>query len=234
MSAQVGEYPHRLTGFCGFNPLKDYALDEMARCAKDKSTSTGIKMHIGNSAVDYHNPQHVARLREVFSAANAHKMAIVVHMRASISRKFEYGKREAEIFLNEILPAAPDVTVQLAHLAGAGNWDDPPSADALQVFVDACAKGDKKMKQAIFDVTTVVTPDIPAEHAQRIADGIRAIGVKKIFYGSDAAAGGNLPPKDGWTAFQKLPLTEKEFRSIANNIPPYLHPGAHSIWPKAS
>jgi predicted TIM-barrel fold metal-dependent hydrolase len=227
VSQQVGLYSHRLTGFCGFNPLKDYALEEMARCAGDKGVRTGIKLHIGNSAIDYHNAQHMARLREVFAAANSHKMAIVVHMRASISRKFAYGKNEAEIFLNEILPAVPNVTVQLAHLAGAGSWDDPPSAEALQVFVNACAKGDKRMKHTIFDVTTVVTPDIPPEHAERISRAIRTIGLKKVFYGSDAAAGGNLPPKEGWAAFHKLPLTKKEFRTIANNIPPYLHPYRH-------
>ena len=31
---QVARYPDRLIGFCGINPLKDYALGELARCAK--------------------------------------------------------------------------------------------------------------------------------------------------------------------------------------------------------
>ena len=33
-SRQVARYPDRLIGFCGLNPLKDYALDELQRCAK--------------------------------------------------------------------------------------------------------------------------------------------------------------------------------------------------------
>src|SRR5262245_44613122 len=34
-SQQVARYPTRLRGLCGVNPLKDYALDEIARCAQD-------------------------------------------------------------------------------------------------------------------------------------------------------------------------------------------------------
>lgn len=223
VSQQVVLYPKRLTGFCGFNPLKEYALEEMARCARDRNLRTGIKLHIGNSAVDYHDPQHVKRLQEIFHAANAHKMAIVVHMRSSISRKLPYGKNEAEIFLKDVLPAAPDVPVQIAHLGGTGGYDDPPSAEALQVFVDASVKRDTRLKRALFDVTTVVHPDIPPEHANRIAKSIRQIGLKKTLYGSDAAAGGNLAPREGWAAFHHLPLSEKEFSTIAKNLPPYLH-----------
>src|SRR4029450_1786427 len=32
---QVSRYPDRLVGFCGVNPLKDYALPELERCAKE-------------------------------------------------------------------------------------------------------------------------------------------------------------------------------------------------------
>ena len=48
-SQQVAKYPDRLIGFCGINPLKDYALDELARCAKDPNLRRGVKMHFGNS-----------------------------------------------------------------------------------------------------------------------------------------------------------------------------------------
>ena len=40
-SQQVAQYPDRLIGFCGLNPLKDYALDELARCAKNPNFDTG-------------------------------------------------------------------------------------------------------------------------------------------------------------------------------------------------
>ena len=34
-SAQVAAYPDRLYAICSVNPLKSYALDEIARCGKD-------------------------------------------------------------------------------------------------------------------------------------------------------------------------------------------------------
>src|SRR5580765_2989311 len=73
-SAQVGRFPDRLRGFCGVNPLKDYALEEIARCAKDRWLHFGLKMHFGNSDVNLDDPQHVEKLRRVFRAVNDHGM----------------------------------------------------------------------------------------------------------------------------------------------------------------
>src|SRR6185436_17828957 len=83
-SQQVAQYPDRLVGFCSLNPLKDYALDELARCAKDRNLRNGLKLHFGNSVVDYHNPQHIDQVKRVFRAASGYRMPIVVHMRASL------------------------------------------------------------------------------------------------------------------------------------------------------
>src|SRR5882724_5137724 len=48
------------------------------------------------------------------------------------------------------------------------------------------------------------------------------IGVTRVLYGSDGAAGGNLAPGEAWTAFRQLPLSHAEFHSIANHIAPYV------------
>jgi predicted TIM-barrel fold metal-dependent hydrolase len=39
-SSQVARFPDRLVGFCSVNPLKEYAFDELARCAKDTARKT--------------------------------------------------------------------------------------------------------------------------------------------------------------------------------------------------
>jgi predicted TIM-barrel fold metal-dependent hydrolase len=221
-SQQVARYPDRLRGFCSFNPIREYALEELARCAKDPQLRSGLKLHFGNSVVHYHDAQHVERLRRVFRAANEYRMPIVVHMRASISRKLPYGRDEARIFLNELLPAAPDIPVQIAHLAGAGGFADPLVDQALTVFIEAIAKGDPRTKRLYFDVTGAVGLDIPVDEATLVATRIRQLGVDRVVYGSDAAAGGNLPPRQGWAAFRQLPLTDAEFRTIATNVAPYL------------
>jgi hypothetical protein len=46
--------------------------------------------------------------------------------------------------------------------------------------------------------------------------------VDRILYGSDVAVGANLRPRDGWAAFQRLPLREDEFTGIPRNVAPYL------------
>ena len=64
-SQQVSRFSDRLRGFCAVNPLKEYALDELARCAKDPQLHFGLKLHFGNSDVDLDNPIHVEQLRRV-------------------------------------------------------------------------------------------------------------------------------------------------------------------------
>jgi predicted TIM-barrel fold metal-dependent hydrolase len=220
-SQQVAGFPDRLRGFCSFNPLKDYALEELARCAKDPGLRTGLKMHFANSDVDLHNPQHVTQLRRVFRAANDLRLPIVVHIRPSFSRP--YGREEARIFLNDVLPAAPDIPIQIAHLAGTGPGYNEPQADqAVGAFAEAIANRDPRTKHLYFDVATNVDLNISVEQAKLVATRIRQLGIERILYGSDAASEGNLPPRQGWAAFRQLPLSQAEFWTIASNVAPYM------------
>jgi len=219
---QAVQYPGRLIAFCGFNPLKDYALDELERCARDQRLNRGIKLHFGNSDVQLENPDHVEKVARVFRAANAHHMAIVVHMRASISRKRPYGVGQAQIFLNQLAPLAPDVVIQIAHLAGTGpGYNDPPADSAMAVFGEAVHQGDPHTRNLWFDVTSVVDRNISPVTAALVARRIRQVGVKRILYGTDAAVGDNLRPRESWAAFRQLPLDEDEFKQIASNVAPY-------------
>ncbi len=218
---QVAQYPDRLRAFCSVNPLKPYALEEITRCSRDPRLQRGLKLHFGNSDVDLDNPENVAQVRKVFAAANDYGMAIVVHMRTSIDNQRRYGADQARVFLNELLPAAPRVPIQIAHLAGAGGYE-PAVAAAFSVFVDAIGHQDGRMKNVLFDVTAVVDAAAQPAQLEEIAARIRLIGVGRILYGSDAAATPATFPKAGWAAFRRLPLTAAEFDTIAANISPYM------------
>lgn len=221
-SQQVGRYSRRLRGFCSVNPLRPYALEEIARCGQDPQLHYGLKLHFGNSDVNLHDKEHIEQLRRVFAAANRLRMAIIVHMRASVTRNRPHGADEARIFVNDLLPAAPDVPVQIAHLAGAGGYDDPGTDEALAVFVEAVEKSDPKMANVYFDVSGVAGLGQWITKMDVIAARIRALGVGRILYGSDGAGAGNLTPREAWAAFRRLPLTRAEVLTIANNIAPYL------------
>ena len=220
---QVAEYPKRLLVFCGFNPLKDYALEELARCSKDPNLRRGIKLHFGNSDVRLENPEHVAQLRRVFKTANDYRMPIAVHLRANISKKRPYGPLQARAFLEQVLPVAPDIPIQVAHLAGTGpGYEDPPADSVMAVLADAVEKNDPRTRRLFFDVTSVVDRNISSANAELVAKRIRQVGVERVLYGTDAAVGDNLRPRESWAAFRRLPLTDTEFERIARNQAPYL------------
>jgi predicted TIM-barrel fold metal-dependent hydrolase len=220
---QAAQYPDRLRAFFSFNPLKAYALDEIERCASNPTLRHGIKLHFGNSDVQLDDPVHVEQLRRVFQAANQRQMAIVVHLRPSISRNRAYGAAHARVFLEQLLPLVPDIPVQVAHLAGTGpGYEDPPSDRAMAVLAEATEHGDPRTHRLWFDVATVVDLNISAANADLVAQRIRQIGVDRVLYGSDAALGDNLRPREAWAAFRRLPLREDEFAQIAGNVAPYL------------
>ena len=220
-AAQAALFPKRLIAFCSFNPLKEYALDELARCAKDANLRRGIKLHFGSSDVQTEIPEHFEKLKKVFQAANSQRMAILVHMRASISKKRPYGPQQARAFL-ELLSFAPDIPVQIAHLASSGpGYDDPPAHSVIEVLADAVAKKDSRTRKLWFDASTSAHPTNSAELSELLVRLIRRIGVKRILYGSDAALGNNLRPRESWEAFRQLKLSKKEIKTIAGNVAPY-------------
>jgi uncharacterized protein len=219
---QVAQYPGRLRAFCGVDPLKDYALQEIARCAKDPYLHFGLKLHFGNSDVNMEEPQGVAKVRAVFQAADQHGMPIVVHMHPSVTRHRPYGEKEARIFLNEVLPAAAHVPVQIAHLAGAGGYDDPGVDEALAVFIDAIAKHDPRMAHVYFDISGVAGLGRWEDKKNEIARRIRQVGVERILWGSDGYFGGGMTPEQALRAFEELPLSRREFQTIYGNVTPYM------------
>ena len=221
--AQAALYPGRLKAVCGVNPLKAYALEEVARCAADPRQARMIKLHFGNSDVQVNDPVHLEKMRHFFRTANQHRMGLLIHMRASISLKRPYGAPEAKIFLEQLLPMAPDVPVQLAHLAGTGpGYDDPPSDEAMAFIAEAAGRRDPRTRNLWFDVASVADREITPANAAKLVLRLRTAGVDRILYGTDAATGNNLRPFDSWAAFRKLPLTEAEFATIAGNVAPYM------------
>jgi predicted TIM-barrel fold metal-dependent hydrolase len=218
VAAQVARYPDRLRAFCSFNPLKPYALEELDRCAKSGSFR-GIKLHAGNSDVDWTNAQHVESMRRVFQAANERGLAIVIHM---APRGSKYGRGAGQTFLDKVLPAAPDIPIQIAHMGSPGHLD-VKSDSALGPIAEAVAAGDPRTKNLWFDVATVAYPGLTAARAKVVAARIRQLGVRRVLYGTDMAGDGNLPPVDSWALFRRrVPLTDEEFRVIAGNVAPYM------------
>ena len=216
---QVASHRDRLIGFCGVNPLKDYAEEEIRRCAGEPSLRTGLKLHFGNSDVQLDDPGHVAKVKAVFARANAAGMAIAVHIHGSVNRKRPHGARQARTFLEQLLPAAPDVIVQIAHLTSAGGWE-PEVEEAMTVFADAIRRSDPRARRLYFDISGVGLPEWE-KHAPAVAARIRHVGTDRVLFGSDGTAD-FMRPVEAWEACRQLPLTVQETSAVAANVAPYL------------
>ncbi|HMI41576.1 MAG TPA: amidohydrolase family protein [Sphingomicrobium sp.] len=215
VAAQIARYPDRLVAFCSFNPLRSYALTELERCAASGHFK-GIKLHFGNSDVDLRKAEHAGAIGRVFAAANRNNMAIVVHLWTSPEYD-EHGDVHARHFL-EAVAQGPDVTVQVAHLAGGGR----ASLKAMEVFAQAFEARDPRTRHLYFDVASSADKE-SAGNLARDAALMRRIGLDRILYGSDLSPP-NPAPLSAWAGFHKMPLTDAEFRTIANNVAPYMRP----------
>jgi predicted TIM-barrel fold metal-dependent hydrolase len=144
-----------------------------------------------------------------------------VHLRTRKNRP--YGAPQALIFLDELLAAAPDVAVQIAHLAGGGGgYSDAATDEVLGVFEGAFRRQDPRVKHLYFDIAGVAGGGNSAERAPIIVRHIRAIGVNRILYGSDGGDPTDPPPKAQLEAFRQLPLGAAELHAVESNIAPYL------------
>jgi uncharacterized protein len=213
-AAQVARFPDRLVAFCSLNPISDAALELLRECAKDDRFK-GLKLHFANADIDLTNPDHLRRVRDVFAAANAARLAIVVHARGGDV----YDARHARILVEQLLPAAPDIAVQMAHLWGGAQF----APEALAVYAEAIEAGHPATRRFIFDASDAAFAAGTPEAAQLLARRMRQIGLDRIYYGSDAAYDGHPDPKTSWQAFRKgIPFTDAEFAQIAANVAPYL------------
>jgi len=108
-------------------------------------------------------------------------------MHPSVTMKRAYGARFARTFLDEIVAAAPDVPVQVAHLGGAGRFDELALVEVLDVFAKAVADGDPHMRNVYFDMSGIADLAETPEKAALAARRIRELGVQRVLFGSDGA-----------------------------------------------
>ncbi len=127
-------------------------MREVTRCATLPGM-VGIKLHLANSDVDLRNRSHVDRLKAIFREAQRSGRPLIVHMH---TRQPDYGAHDARNFIREVLPEAPAVTIQIAHMAGGGGSYHDGADQALGAFVEAFAAGTLRRERILFDLGGVV------------------------------------------------------------------------------
>jgi len=188
-------------------------LAELERCLALPGMR-GIKLHFGNAGVTLRDTSHLRRVQEVFGLAQRLRRPVLVHMRARGGAN--YGGEDSRLFLSQVVPAAPDVDIVVAHLGYAG--PGYPDADSVMAaFGESAERSDPHMRNVYFDVATDVTAETSPANAALVARRIRQVGARHVLYGSDLSPpGGSI--RSGWEIFRdKVPLTAEELRTIALN-----------------
>ncbi|HYO77257.1 MAG TPA: amidohydrolase family protein [Thermoanaerobaculia bacterium] len=215
VAEQVGRYPDRLVMACSAHVLKAYAIQELERCTKIPQ-SKAFKLHVADANVSLDKPEHVDKLRRFFKAANDLRVPIVVHL---APRTF-YGPKEVELLLSQVISQAPDIVVQIAHLAGDGPGITSP--EALEAFANARTAGDPRTNNLYFDFAGLITAKTDPKQAELMATRMRQLGLQRVLYASDGAPP-NAATGEHWTQTRrKLPLTDEELRIVAGNVAPYM------------
>jgi predicted TIM-barrel fold metal-dependent hydrolase len=231
---QVRRYPQRLVGFCSVNPIKPYAIAAIQHCER-VGLRGGLKLHLAASHFHFENPEEVRQLKDVFREANRLRMSILIHLHPD-DEKWD-GRGGARIFIEQVLPLAPDISVQVAHMVGWGGYDRSADA-ALSTFADKCASQHPACDRLYFDISAVIVPpsaakapqgsdlrfmyehqkDFP-EGPERLAANLRSIGLKRILFATDWPI---FTPKDYIALLRTdLRLTPAEIDEIFRNVAPY-------------
>jgi predicted TIM-barrel fold metal-dependent hydrolase len=198
----------RLVAFISVNPMSSGAIREIDHWHRTGGAS-GIKLHLANSQFDFKSAKDIAALKQVFSEAKKCSFPIIIHLRNAQ----DYGAAQVDTFVNEVLPSAGGIPVQIAHGAGWGGLDEQ-TISALAAFSKAIAAHRPGTASLTFDLALVVFDEhTDPRLAQRFVAQMRAIGIERFAMGSDWP--GKYTPGDYVRLAERvLPLKDAEWRVI--------------------
>ena len=209
-------YPRQLSAFIAVDPIRPTALPEIARWRGNLAVA-GIKLHLTASGVDLRRDGDVVALAAVFRAAAEARLAIVIHVR---TQQMDYGVPDIRRFVEDVLPAAGDTPVQIAHAGGWGGIDGA-TLSALGAFADAVETAPLRFRHVWFDLAGVWTDKSRAADKQALVALIRRIGLRHFLPASDWPYNGDNLADYYNRVYPELPLTQKEWAIIRSNVAPY-------------
>lgn len=220
------KHPDRLFAFCGVDPLAAWAVDEVRR-SRTETGAYGVKLHLSTSGVDLADPSHLARVREVFSAAAGAGMPVMLHLGAGAADDEVPGvaagaAAAAGLLIDSVILPGPPVEVIVAHLGTSGGYTLGTRA-IVRRFADAL-KGDAALsrRKVWFDISAVALTEgseqagalTPEDFADLSSDLVE-LGLARVVFGTDYPVF-NAPAY--LTALESnLSLTRGELIGIAGN-----------------
>ncbi len=213
-------HPERLHAFCGLNPLRTYAEDELRRCRG--AGAAGLKLHFASSDVSLENPAHLVRVRSIVSAATGLGMPVLLHLD---NQRETFGAGDARILIDSVIIPTPGLELFLAHCGTSGGYTYKTRM-ILGLFTDSLKTNRVLGGHRIwFDISAVgltepaeqVPPLTPEDFAD-LSGQLLSLGPDRIVFGTDY-------PVFNTTAYlstleDNTTLTPGELRKIAWNAVP--------------
>lgn len=225
---QALRYPGRIRGLMSFDPLQDFALREIERCAR--LGMAGIKLHFACNRIDVSNPGHLEKLRAVFRKAARKGLPLLVHYRGFAG---PYDPETFRTFMDQVVLKSPGVTVQFAHCTGYGDFDGETEA-VFRALIDYRNNHPELAAHLWVDMSGTMIDSISAREypeffeestdadLARLAKALRDWGLDRTLFGSDYAASSSMNTRDySRLALERLPLTEGEIEKNFTNPGPF-------------
>ena len=211
MAAQVARYPDRLIPFCGINPLRAAALDEIDRCVDDLGAQ-GIKLHLVGSQLDMTNPAHVDALTRVFERVQARELPVLLHAANPIGLPLD---SDGVTSLGTVIAQHPGVRVVFAHCFS------PLDNQQLELITEGIRQGLLQGDQLFLDVSACLAAfqDAPLSERELIVWRLRKFGLERVFFGSDYLEidPTAITPADALRVLALYPFTQEEIDLILRN-----------------
>ncbi len=212
------KHPDRIRPFFTIDPLKNYALDELKRCA-ERSPDSGLKLHFNASQVYLTEPSHLAAVKPIFQQAAEKKLPILLHFDNSHPK---FGEPDVKLLVDSILHDLPALKISIAHFGTSGGFNEKTKR-VLNAFVDLYEiKRIPSRHQLFFDISAVAldkdsdgVPKLSEKEFEELNAYIHQLGVEKIIFGTDYP----LYTTEAYHAIlkNKLDLTEEELSVVQQN-----------------
>lgn len=207
----------RARAFCSAPLLAAYARAELERCIA--AGGRGIKLHLAASRIDLRDPADVAAVEAILGWAESAGLPVLLHLD---TQRRGTEAEHVRGFLHAALAPHPAVTVIVAHLGGSGGY----GAWTQAVFrtIAEWTRSEGRNAHLYMDVSAVLLEEgsegIPAstpDEVTALEQDLRAYGLSRIVYGSDAPSFG--PRRYADLLVARRVFSRHEMESVLRNSP---------------
>lgn len=180
--------PKNIKAFCGINPLKNYALEEVKRCHKTLKAD-GLKIHSNANQLYLTEPEHLAKIKPIYEYAAENNLPILLHFDNSHPK---FGEPDIKLFGEEVLAKIKPATFYIAHFGTSGGFN-AKTKRVIDAFIKLYETNPKVRKHKImFDISAVAL-DKDSDGVSKLTDAefaelaiyARKLGFENIVFGTD-------------------------------------------------